>query len=187
MPPTTYVEGIVLAKSRESSEDFNDYLRHMSSYYHPGSETEFADRSTMPHFWTRRICVSRKKRRSASRSRSWECKFVRACHKHPFDQWTKQDFDQFSAFFTRISYGTPRTRESRTSRSKRPGPGKKKNNELRKELPDKLKKGKTVPWQEVSSGGEPGAERQGETEGRQGQTSHGAADDASCWAPTSWR
>ncbi len=27
------------------------------------------------------------------------------CHKHPFDQWSKQDFDQFANFFTRIRRG----------------------------------------------------------------------------------
>ena len=27
------------------------------------------------------------------------------CHKHPFDRWTKQDFDEFSRFFTRVGYG----------------------------------------------------------------------------------
>ena len=25
------------------------------------------------------------------------------CHKHPYDQWTKQDFDQFAAFFNGVT------------------------------------------------------------------------------------
>ena len=28
------------------------------------------------------------------------------CHKHPFDEWSKQDFEQFTQFFTRIRHGT---------------------------------------------------------------------------------
>ena len=27
------------------------------------------------------------------------------CHKHPFDQWTQDDFKQFQAFFSPVAYG----------------------------------------------------------------------------------
>ena len=30
------------------------------------------------------------------------------CHKHPFDQWSQEDFKHFTAFFNRVSFGVPR-------------------------------------------------------------------------------
>ena len=56
------------------------------------------------------------------------------CHKHPFDQWTQQDFDAFKAFFEPIRYG--------------PGPeGAKLAATIREELAEKVKakEGKAVP------------------------------------------
>ena len=150
-PYDEIVEGIILAKSREPNEDFNSYCRQMSSYYHPGSETEFADRSTMPHFWTRRN-IRQPEEKALGFAQSFLGVQIQCaqCHKHPFDQWTKQDFDQFTAFFTRISYGiAPDARKPYEAMQKELGLADKKGNQLRRELPDQLKKGKTVPWQEV--------------------------------------
>lgn len=150
-PYDEIIEGIVLAKGREPSEDFNAYCQQMSSYYHPGSEAEFADRSTMPHFWTRRN-LRQPEEKALGFAQSFLGVQIQCaqCHKHPFDQWTKQDFDQFTAFFTRISYGiAPDARKPYEKIQDELGLAKKKGNELRRELPDQLKKGKTVPWQEV--------------------------------------
>ena len=42
------------------------------------------------------------------------------CHKHPFDQWTKQDFDDFTKFFARVSYGVqPQDRKLRDECAKK--------------------------------------------------------------------
>ncbi len=41
------------------------------------------------------------------------------CHKHPFDVWSKQDFAEFSNFFTGIRFGaTPPAKEDRETYNK---------------------------------------------------------------------
>jgi hypothetical protein len=150
-PYDEIVEGIVLAKGREANQDFNEYCRQTSSLYHPNSEAEFANRSTMPHFWTRRN-LRQPEEKALGFAQSFLGVQIQCaqCHKHPFDQWTKQDFDQFTAFFTRVTYGiAPDARKSYEKIQQELGLANKKNNELRRELPEQLKKGKTVPWQEV--------------------------------------
>ena len=77
------------------------------------------------------------------------------CHKHPFDRWTKQDFEQFSNFFSRVIYGFgPDTQADREAMLKDLGVDPKskdgkKGVDLRKQLPELIKAGKIAPWQEV--------------------------------------
>jgi len=150
-PYNEIVAGIVLAKSRESSQDFDTFCRETSALYHPDTKAEFADRSTMPHFWTRRN-LRQPEEKALGFAQSFLGVQIQCaqCHKHPFDQWTKQDFDQFTTFFTRISYGiAPDARKPYEQLQKALGLADKKGNQLRREFPAQLKKGKVVPWQEV--------------------------------------
>ncbi len=60
----------------------------------------------MPHFWYRDNIST-----PADKALAFGYTFMGVrldcaqCHKHPFDQWSKQDFDQFTQFFTRIKKG----------------------------------------------------------------------------------
>jgi Protein of unknown function (DUF1549)/Protein of unknown function (DUF1553) len=151
MPYDKLVEGIVLATGREPGQDYGEYCRQTSECYHPGSSADFAQRTTMPHFWARRN-VRRPEEKALSFCYSFLGVHLQCaqCHKHPFDQWTKPDFDQFSAFFTRINYGlAPDARAQSIKMQKELGLGAKKGNQLKRELPALLKEGKVVPWQEV--------------------------------------
>jgi hypothetical protein len=78
----------------------------MSSYFRKDNPADFAARSTMPYFWTRRLLGKPEEQALAFAHAflgvSLQCA---QCHKHPYDQWTKQDFDQFTAFFSGIRYG----------------------------------------------------------------------------------
>src|SRR5690606_16967440 len=72
------------------------------------------------------------------------------CHKHPFDQWTQDDYKQFTNFFTRIGYGiSPGSRKEHLALTEALGLADKKGGDLRKEIPKLLEEGKTVPISEV--------------------------------------
>lgn len=71
------------------------------------------------------------------------------CHKHPFDQWTKEDFDQFTAFFEPVVYAnTPQTR-SQYQQMLATIVGDAKGGMAQRKLAETLKGGATVPWREV--------------------------------------
>lgn len=107
VPYDQLVAGIVLAQSRvDTDQKFVEYAKEMSSYVKEEEPKSFADRETMPHFWSRRN-IRTPEEKALSFSHSFlgvriECA---QCHKHPFDQWTKQDFDHFKAFFEPVRYG----------------------------------------------------------------------------------
>ncbi|HEX7377543.1 MAG TPA: DUF1549 domain-containing protein [Pirellulales bacterium] len=147
MPYDKLVEGIVLAVGREPGQSYQEYATEMNTYYRPDDPADFAARETMPHFWARRQFNQAKDKAMAF---SYAFLGVRLqcaeCHKHPFDQWTKQDFQQFSAFFDRVAYGyAPDARDVVKTM----------NNELDlKKIKDKdaaklVADGKVLPWNEV--------------------------------------
>ncbi len=78
------------------------------------------------------------------------------CHKHPFDQWTKEDFDDFKGFFGAVVAGrgqavSPESRQeyqeivAKAGLETRPG----NNNQLQQQIRTLLREGKTVPFPEV--------------------------------------
>ncbi|GIT13080.1 MAG: hypothetical protein CM1200mP34_4860 [Verrucomicrobiales bacterium] len=85
------------------------------------------------------------------------------CHKHPFDQWTQQDFKKFQAFFEPIQYkaNTPRGDKGDGAKNyqslmneieKSVGYDKEKKTnrkELRSEIKRRAQAGEAVPWQEL--------------------------------------
>lgn len=129
VPYDKIVAGIVLATGRKPGQTYEDYAAEMGSYYlgqlqkanpkayrgsaaetsedgHHHGSADFAERETMPHYWARRQFNQAKEK---AMTFSYAFLGVRLqcaeCHKHPFDQWTKQDFEQFTAFFDSVAYG----------------------------------------------------------------------------------
>ncbi len=106
MPYDELIAGIVLASSREPDQDYEEYAAEMSSYFRKDDPADFAERDTMPYFWARRNL-----RQPEEKALGFSYAFLGVrlecsqCHKHPFDQWTQQDFQQFQAFFEPIRYG----------------------------------------------------------------------------------
>jgi hypothetical protein len=105
-PYDEIVERIVLSKSRLDGESYEDYCARMSGYLVRGHEAEFAgEQHSMPYYWSRRNF-----RTTEERALGFAYAFLGVriqcaqCHKHPFDQWTKDDFDRFENFFSRVSY-----------------------------------------------------------------------------------
>lgn len=106
MPYDQIVQGIVLSESRRPGQSFDAYCEEMSSYFRKDNRADFSERSTMPYFWTRRQLGKADEKAlgfaHAFLGVNLQCA---QCHKHPYDQWTKQDFEQFSAFFNGMRYG----------------------------------------------------------------------------------
>ena len=151
VPYDELVSGIVTAVSRNEGESFNDYSKAMSELYRQGSKASYADREHMPHYWARRNF-----RQPTDRAIGFAYTFLgiriqcAQCHKHPFDQWTQADFQQFTGFFTRVNSGTnPESRDEYDKLQKALELAGKKGNQLRRELPRLLREGKIVPFQEV--------------------------------------
>jgi len=105
LPYDELVERIVLARSRLEGETYADYCERMSGYLEKGSATSFADQPYLPYYWSRRSF-----RTTEERALGFAYTFLGVriqcaqCHKHPFDQWTKDDFDRFENFFSRVRY-----------------------------------------------------------------------------------
>ncbi|MEW6304657.1 MAG: DUF1549 domain-containing protein [Verrucomicrobiota bacterium] len=169
MPYDQLAAGIILATSRTSPDQtYEDLAKEMAAYYRTENQADFAERPTMPYFWARRN-IAKPQEKALAFSHSFlgvriECA---ECHKHPFDQWTKQDFEQFQVFFTTIASGANRvakdegityaslTQEIRDKVMADNGdkPFDKKSNDqnraMQQEAMRRIKAGELVPWNEV--------------------------------------
>lgn len=105
-PYDELVAGILLATGRSPGQEYTAYCEEMSAYFRKDDPADFTARSTMPYFWTRRSVGSAENKALAVAHAFLGLQLQCAqCHKHPYDQWTKQDFDQFTAFFNGVRYG----------------------------------------------------------------------------------
>ncbi len=158
VPYDQIVQGIVEAKSRNQGETYIDYCSKMSEACR--EPEKFADREGMTLFWARNNF-----RTAEDRAVGFAYSFLgiriqcAQCHKHPFDQWTKADFEKFSKLFGQVALnGNNLDVRSMTGTDKEMlqtmlsdlKAGSLKGNDLRKKLADKLKEGETVPFPELS-------------------------------------
>jgi hypothetical protein len=103
VPYDQIVEGIVTAVSREPEESYREYCEAMTEIANDKSGKSFAKRSDMMYYWARN-----NQQKAEDRAVAFAYAFcgVRIqcaqCHKHPFDQWSKKDFDQFERLFDGI-------------------------------------------------------------------------------------
>lgn len=101
------VADIMLARSRRPGQTYRDFIAEQSKFTQRKGGNDFAALGNpMPHFWYRdNLRAARDKTLAFGyifMGVRLECA---ECHKHPFDQWSKQDFAQFTQFFTRIKAG----------------------------------------------------------------------------------
>jgi hypothetical protein len=158
VPYDQIAEGIVVSKSRRDGQSYADYCKEMSDIYHPDSDKKMADRPTMPYYWARTNL-----RQPEERAIGFAYTFLgiriqcAQCHKHPFDQWSKSDFDAFKGFFPSVTVGVTGARDKESQEQYRQilaelgiEPGKRMNgNEIRRMYAEKIKEGKTIPFAEV--------------------------------------
>lgn len=150
------VEGIVMAKSRDSDESYQQYCENMSKLYHKDGDYSFAERETLPHYWSRRNFQQTEDRVIGFAYTFLGVRIQCAqCHKHPFDKWTQDDFKGFQGFFTgttgRNQNPRPEDRNTFKKMLAKLDTKETKGNQLRNELRKILQKGQVVPFGEVYS------------------------------------
>lgn len=147
MPYDQIVSRIFVAASREPGQDYNQYVQQMASYFRKEDPADFTARETMPHYWARRTF-----RTPEDRALGFAYAFLGVrlqcaqCHKHPFDQWTQEDFNQFKAFFSQVNYAVkpdaqPKYKELQAAINKD-----------RKKTASLVEAGDPFPWRELFIG-----------------------------------
>lgn len=149
------VEGIVLAVSRDPGESYEEYCRNISALYGKDATADFADRTWLPHYWARRNFQSPEDRVIGFAYTFLGTRIQCAqCHKHPFDQWTQEDFRQFEGFFRntvgRVNNPRPDSRDEYQAMLRELESTKGlKGGQLRRALAEELQNGAVVPFGEV--------------------------------------
>lgn len=155
MPYDEIIEGIVTAQSRQPEESYLEYCEAMTEACSPGNEHLFAERDGLPLFWARRNFQSPEDRAIGFAYTFLGVRIECAqCHKHPFDQWSKDDFEQFAKLFAPIRVNqnqvAPDAREERDQLMKElTGDKDLKGGDLRRAISDAARDGKTVPFGEL--------------------------------------
>lgn len=147
--------GIILARSRLEGESYREYCEEMSDMYRDGGS--FADRESMTHYWARREFRQPEERAIAFAYAFMGVRIQCAqCHKHPFDVWSKNDFDEFKTFFTGARFATQPPRFDRDGFAQYEQILEKldidkslRGNQQRREFAKELRNGKTVPFPEL--------------------------------------
>ncbi len=158
VPYDKIVEGIVTAVSREPGESYRDYCESMTKIAHDRTGKSFAEREDMMYYWARNNQKTAEERAIAFAYSFCGVRIQCAqCHKHPFDQWTKKDFDQFERLFDGIQANQnsmqPDAKEDYTKMIADLGISKSvKGNNLQKEIYEIFRKGnneKVIPFPEL--------------------------------------
>jgi hypothetical protein len=149
-PYDKLVEGIVLATSRKEGQSFEDYCKEQSAYYRDKDPEDFSKSDSMPYYWARRTI-----RKPEEKALNFSYTFLGVrlecaqCHKHPFDQWTQDDFNQFTAFFNGIAYGYSGNGQQQARAMMKELGVTQMGGQAQRELLNLVHEGKTIPWQEV--------------------------------------
>ena len=155
VPYDQIVEGIVTANSRLPGESYTDYCESMSDICRDVSGEAFAERPGLVHFWARRNFQTAEERAIGFAYSFLGVRIQCAqCHKHPFDQWSKNDFDNFEKLFGNIqakqNTTAPDAKKEYAAIVENLGIDTKlRGNQLRRELTPMLQDGKVVPLPEL--------------------------------------
>lgn len=103
------VSGIILGTSRLPGQTFEEFMAQQSEFTSVKDRADFtALDNTMPHYWARsNMTVPSDKALAFGYTFLGMRLDCAQCHKHPFDEWSQQDFKLFTEFFTRIKFGVP--------------------------------------------------------------------------------
>ena len=146
--------GLVLAESRRPGQSYAEYVQEQSacmSRVDPDDCTALDN--PMHYYW-----FKSNNQVPTDRALSFGYVFLGVrlqcaqCHKHPFDQWSKQDFEQFTQFFTRIKAGiAPESRETQNQLKMKLGVPKKLDTAaLRRQMYMRVAaEGLPIPWNEI--------------------------------------
>lgn len=108
VPYDKIIEGMLVANSRKAGQSYDDFLAEMAAIFRKENPTDMNEHQSIPFFWERRTFNQPPERSMAVAYAFLGIRLQCAqCHKHPFDQWTQDDFNQFTNFFGRVVYAQP--------------------------------------------------------------------------------
>ncbi len=146
--------GLILAESRRPGQTYEEYVAEQSRHLSRKEPTDFtALENPMHYYWFRSNNLQ-----PVERALSFGYIFLGVrlqcaqCHKHPFDQWSKHDFEEFTQFFTRIKSGSaPDAREPQLALKHKLGvPVKLDTAALRRQMYLRVAaEGLPIPWNEI--------------------------------------
>jgi len=146
--------GIVLSESRRPGQSYGEYVTEQSRFMRKQKPDDFtAINNPMHYYWFRS-----NNQMPTDRALSFGYVFMGVrlqcaqCHKHPFDQWSKQDFEKFTQFFTRVKAGiAPDAKEAQTQLKAKLGvPVKLDTAALRRQMYLRVSaEGLPIPWNEI--------------------------------------
>lgn len=146
--------GIILARSRRPDQTYAQYAAEQSRMLSNKHSEEFTDADNPMHYYWFRS----NNQTAEDRALSFGYVFLGVrlqcaqCHKHPFDQWSQQDFQKFSQFFTRVKAGiAPEFRDAQLELKTRLGvPVKLDTAALRRQMYMRVAaEGLPIPWNEI--------------------------------------
>lgn len=146
--------GIILARSRRPGQSYEEYAAEQSRFLSREAPADYTDPANPMHYYWFRS----NNQLPTDRALSFGYVFLGVrlqcaqCHKHPFDQWSQQDFEKFTEFFTRIKIGAaPDAREAQQQLKTKLGvPVKLDTAALRRQMYLRVSaEGLPIPWNEV--------------------------------------
>ena len=149
------IEGIVSSTNMQAEQSYTEYCSMMSDVYRDDDKS-YADLPAMEYYWARRDFANNMEARAIGFAYSFMGLRIQCaqCHKHPFDQWSKDDFHQFKNFFARLNQprtnAPPEFRKEYNTMVEELGVKGKRGGDLRREFPKLLKEGKTIPFGTIS-------------------------------------
>ncbi|HIF00429.1 MAG TPA: DUF1553 domain-containing protein [Fuerstia sp.] len=146
--------GIILATSRRPGQTYESYAAEQSLHMKKTEGTDFtALDNPMHYYWFRG-----NNQTDTDRALTFGYTFMGVrlqcaqCHKHPFDQWSKDDFAKFAGFFKRIRPGiAPDAKSQQTHLKTKLGvPIKLDTAALRRQMYMRVSaEGLPIPWNEI--------------------------------------
>lgn len=147
VPYDKMIEGMLVGNSRRPGQSYDDYLAEMAAIYRKDNPTDVAGHDSVPYFWERRTFNQPPERSMAVAYAFLGIRLQCAqCHKHPFDQWTQDDFNQFTNFFGRVVYSQPASKEDRARYNELNALVKKDNKDKGRKM---IAEGQPYPFREV--------------------------------------
>lgn len=146
--------GIILATSRRPDQTYESYAAEQSMHLKKNGGTDFTSLDNPMHYYWFRS----NNQTTTDRTLTFGYTFLGVrlqcaqCHKHPFDRWSKDDFEKFSGFFKRIRTGVaPDAKASQTELKTKLGvPDKLDTAALRRQMYLRVSaEGLPIPWNEV--------------------------------------
>lgn len=165
LPYDQIIERVAVASSRLPGQSYDDYCKEMSAYAAKNDPHEYVDRQFMPLFWEQRTFRGPEGVQNMALGFAYTFLGVRlqcaSCHKHPFDQWTQQDFQQFTAFFNGVGYGLAdnEARQRFQQMNEALGLNERRGNaqDRQRAVAEAIRQGKVIPFQEMFASSRDGA------------------------------